>query len=142
MHPATNTTRLTFNMSTDSGSNYNVTKTTTVFQAYHNEAGNSYGLNYEAARDLAQATGFQDISKTINNGNDECCAGTLQLFNPSSSVFIKHFIARTNSLHACNHSVDFFIGGYGNTTSAINAVQFKFASGNIDSGTIKMYGVG
>ena len=141
MHPATNTTRLTFNMSTDSGSNYNVTKTTTVFQAYNNEAGNSYGLGYEAARDLAQATGFQDISKTINNGNDECCAGTLQLFNPSSSVFIKHFIARTNSLHAGNHSVDFFIGGYGNTTSAINAVQFKFASGNIDSGTIKMYGV-
>ena len=142
MHPATNTTRLTFNMSTDSGSNYNVTKTTTVFQAYHNEAGNSYGLNYEAARDLAQATGFQDISKTINNGNDECCAGTLQLFNPSSSVFIKHFIARTNSLHAGNHSVDFLTAGYGNTTSPVTNLKFQMTSGNIDSGTIKMYGVG
>ena len=141
MHPATNTTRLTFNMSTDSGSNYNVTKTTTVFQAYHNEAGNSYGLNYEAARDLAQATGFQDISKTINNGNDDCCSGTLQLFNPSSTTFVKQFIARTNSLHVGNHSVDFFIGGYGNTTSAINAVQFKFASGNIDAGEILLFGI-
>jgi hypothetical protein len=34
-----------------------------------------------------------------------------------------------------------YVAGYFNTTSAIDEIQFKFDSGNIDAGTIKMYGV-
>jgi hypothetical protein len=141
MHPATDGGQLSFNMSTDSGSNYNVTKTSTAFQSIHNEAGNSTSLNYETAEDLAQGTGFQDFAVNIGNGNDENASGEMYLFNPSSTTFVKHFITDVNTHHNSDYSVRFFTAGYGNTTSSINAVRFQMSSGNIDSGTIKLYGI-
>ena len=141
MHPATDGGQLSFNMSTDSGSNYNVTKTSTAFQSIHNEAGNSTSLNYETAEDLAQGTGFQDFAVNIGNGNDENASGEMYLFNPSSTTFVKHFITDVNTHHNSDYSVRFFTAGYGNTTSAVDGIQFKMHSGNIDSGTIKLYGI-
>nr|BAR27914.1 hypothetical protein [uncultured Mediterranean phage uvMED] len=141
MHPATNTANFTFNLSTDSGSNYNVTKTTTWFQAYHKEDDSGAGLTYEGGQDLAQSTAFQVINYGLGTDNDENCSGTLQLFSPSSSVFVKHFIATTNNSEASGYSVNGFMAGYGNTTSVVNAVQFKMSSGNIDAGKIKLYGI-
>ncbi len=141
IHPATNTANFTFNLSTDSGSNYNVTKTTTWFQAYHKEDDSGAGLGYETGQALAQSTAFQVINYGLGTDNDENCSGTLQLFSPSSSVFVKHFIATTNNSEASGYSVNGFMAGYGNTTSAVNAVQSKMSSGNIDSGVIKLYGV-
>jgi len=140
IHPATDTAFLSFNMSTDAGSNYNVTKTTTYFQAKHDEADSNTGLSYNTSYDLAQSTGFQNISSSIGNGNDECGSGYLHLFNPSSS-FVKHFIARTSNYHDSNFIFDIYTAGYGNTTSAIDAVQFKMSSGNIDAGDICLYGI-
>jgi hypothetical protein len=141
IHPATDDVDFTFNMSTDSGSNYNVTKTTTFFNAYHAEADNSNGLGYDTGRDLAQSTGFQIISYDVGNGNDESCSGSLQLFNPASTTYVKHFITNTNVYTAANLSINAYVAGYGNTTSAVNAIQFKMSSGNIDDGVIKLYGV-
>ena len=141
MHPATDNVNFTFNMSTDSGSNYNVTKTTTVFRAQHDEADITTGLDYLTADDLAQSTSFQVIASKVGNGNDENCGGTLTLFNPSSTVFVKHFIANTNVNTSDDRSQTVFTAGYGNTTSAVNAIQFKFSSGNIDAGTIYLYGI-
>jgi hypothetical protein len=141
MHPATDATNFTFNMSTDSGSNYNVTKTTTSFFAQHNEADNNDALAYQTGYDLAQSTSYQPISYTCGNDNDQSVSGSLILFNPASTVFVKHFISRTNTHSHQDFILDGFIAGYGNTTSAINAVDFKFASGNIDAGTIYMYGI-
>jgi hypothetical protein len=34
-----------------------------------------------------------------------------------------------------------FIAGYGNTTSAIDAIKFQMSSGNIDAGQILLFGV-
>ena len=141
IHPATDGAVFTFNLSTDSGSNYNVTKTTTAFEASHNEAGTLTNLSYRTADDLAQSTAFQLISDAIGNGNDESCSGSLQLFNPASSVFVKHFIANTNTYYDADYSINQYIAGYGNTTSAVNAIQFKMSSGNIDDGTIYLYGI-
>ena len=141
IHPATNTANFTFNLSTDSGSNYNVTKTTTWFQAYHKEDDSGAGLGYETGQDLAQSTAFQVINYGLGTDNDENCSGTLQLFSPSSSVFVKNFIATTNNSEASGYSVNGFMAGYGNTTSVVNAVQFKMSSGNIDAGKIKLYGI-
>ena len=141
IHPANDDPNFQFNFSTDGGSNYNVTKTTTVFMAYHNEAGSSQSLEYVGSIDLAQSTAVQKFAGETGNANDECMSGTLYLFNPSSTTFVKHFIARTNSYDGSNLSVEMNTAGYGNTTSAINAVQFSFSSGNIDSGVIKMYGL-
>ena len=142
MHPATDGAELTFNMSIDAGSNYNVTKTSTSFRAYNNEGDSDPALSYDTGRDLAQSTAFQTITPGIGNGNDECVSGSMQLFNPSSTTFAKHFIANFNTYLSIDYSQNQFTAGYGNTTSAVDAVQFKMSSGNIDSGVIKMYGVG
>jgi len=140
INPATDNTEFIFNMSTDGGSTYAVTKTTTHFRAYHDEANTQEGLGYLTAYDLAQSTAAQGLTITSGNGADECCSGTLQLFNPSSDTFVKHFISTVNDYTYDNFSLNLFAAGYGNTTSAVNAVEFKMYSGNFD-GIIKMYGV-
>ena len=141
VRPATDNVAFQFNMSTDSGSNYNVTKTTTVFYAYHDEADTATALTYDTGEDLAQSTAFKDISRLVGNGADESTSGTLQLFNPSSTTYVKHFITNTNIYLSSNYSLNQYTAGYGNTTSAVNAIQFKFGSGNIADGIIKLYGV-
>jgi hypothetical protein len=141
MNPATDNVNFTFNMSTDGGSNYNVTKTTTFFRAVHDEADTGGSVNYVTAEDLAQSTGFQNIADNIGNGADEQGSGSLTLFNPSSTTYVKHFIADSVSNSYVNSAINSFIAGYGNTTSAVNAIQFKFSSGNIDDGTIYLYGI-
>ena len=140
-HPATDNVAFKVNFSINSGSNYNVTKTTTFFRAYHNEAGNDQGLGVNSSNDLHQQTDNQILQTDIGNGNDESLCGTLTLYDPSSTTFVKHFMARTNSNNYAAYSPDDFVAGYLNTTSAINGVQFSFSSGSISTGTIKMYGV-
>jgi hypothetical protein len=141
IHPATGDVNFEFNMSTDAGSNYNVTKTTTIFRAYNGETSGITALEYQAAEDLAQSTGFQGLLTGLGNGADESASGTLTLFNPSSTTYVKHFIANTNNYTHADYSIESFIAGYGNTTSAINAVRFQMSSGNIDAGTIYLYGI-
>jgi hypothetical protein len=140
-HPASDGVTFTFNMSTDGGTNYNVTKTTTFFRARHYENDSTADLSYSTGADLAQSTAFQTISINNGNDNDQALSGSLTLFNPSSTVFVKHFIATTNNSTGDNVSSNNFTAGYGNTTSAVNAVQFKMSSGNIDDGTILLYGI-
>jgi len=141
IHPASNNTELTFNMSVDGGSNYNVTKTTSFFQAEHDEADSTTSLAYKTGDDIAQGTGFQNLCDTIGNDNDASGNGFLHLFDPSNTTFVKHFISTVNGMYNSNYITNCFAAGYANTTSAVNAVQFKMASGNIDSGVIKMYGL-
>ena len=142
-HPSSNGARLTFNLSTDSGSNYNVTKTTTVFKASHKEDGASSSLGYDTGADLAQGTGFQNLGTDLISDNDSNVSGVLTLFNPSSTTYVKHFIATSNGMSDGSppYSENRYIAGYGNTTSAVNAIQFKFDAGNIDDGIFKLYGV-
>jgi hypothetical protein len=140
IHPANDNVDFQFNLSTDSGSNYNVTKTTTIFQAYQAESGTASGLAYEGGRDLAQSTAFQAITVGIGNVADESCSATLTLFNPSSTTYVKHFISNSNNYRADAESQTNFMAGYGNTTSAVNAVRFQMSSGNFD-GTIYLYAI-
>ena len=141
MHPGTDNEGLTFNMSVDSGSNYNVTKTTTLFRAYNNEADTETALEYQTGQDIAQGTGFQNLLRYIGNDNDQSGSGYLHLFNPSSTTFVKHFIAVGNTYYGADYTMNDYIAGYGNTTSAVDAIQFKMTSGNIDAGTISLYGI-
>jgi len=141
MHPATDGANVTFNLSTDGGSNYNVTKTTTSFNAYHGESGSPSGLGYDTGDDLAQSTNYQTIATAIGSDADQNTSGYLHLFDPSNDTFVKHFIAKSSVSNLNDRSVNCLTAGYGNTTSAINAVDFKMSSGNIDAGTISLYGV-
>ena len=139
LHPSAGS-YLQFNGSTDTGSNYNVVKTSTHFQTRHDEDDDPTQLSYETGKDLAQGTGFQWLVPYVGNGNDECMVGDLFLFNPSSTTFVKHFISVTNGYGEAG-SYGGYAAGYFNTTSAIDAIQFKMASGNIDSGRIALYGI-
>ena len=125
----------------DGSTDYDATKTTTVFEAYHNEAGDDSGLAYQTAEDVAQATGFQNISKNLGTDNDQNAGGYLHLFNPSSTTFVKHFMSRLNNIQHNEYSLDYHVAGYCNVTAAIDAVQFKMTSGNIDAGDICLYGI-
>jgi len=141
IHPADDSVYFTVNFSTDSGSNYNVTKTSTVFIGFHNEADSTAVLQYQTADDLAQSTSYQKMTVLIGNGSDESSSGSMYLFNPSSTTYVKHFMSETNDYERNNASSNTRVAGYGNTTSAINAVDFKMSSGNIDDGKISLYGI-
>ncbi len=147
IHPRTDFVGFTFNMSTDSGSNYNVTKTTTNFIATHKADDADANLIYQTGRDLAQSTDFQEIIGDCGNGAKKNSGGSLLIFNPSSTTYVKHFIstASTMTYHTAdtdtgNYNYAMFVAGYGNTTSAINAVRFQMSSGNFD-GSIYLYGI-
>ena len=140
MHPAADSKTLKFNLSTDSFSS-EATKTTTFFRAYHDEAGSATTLSYDTGEDVAQSTGDQTLGELIGGDNDQSASGELKLFNPSSTTFVKHFIAETSYAQQADYAFRGMMAGYANTTSAINSVRFKFSSANIGSGTIKLYGI-
>ena len=142
IHPASDNQNFQVNFR-DGGSSFDATKTTTFFTAQHKEDDSSTNLAYSLGNDIAQGTGFQTLSYAITNDNDGCVSGELKLFNPSSTTFVKHFISRANGMvdDGGIQTTDFYVAGYCNTTTAIDGVQFKFASGNIDSGDIKLYGI-
>jgi hypothetical protein len=140
IHPASNGQRFTFQADTATNTNYNQTMTTTHFQAEHSEGGTS-DFRYRTDYDQAQGTSFQAITQQVGNDNDECFSGSLTLFEPSSSVFVKNFMSRNQEYESSNYSQDVHTAGYINTTTPITRIRFKFESGNIDAGTIKLYGI-
>jgi hypothetical protein len=140
VRPATDDVQFQFNMSTDSGSNYNVTKTSAFFRSYHTEDDTLTSLDYSTSFDLAQSTDFQYLTSGIGNGADESTSGSLLIFNPSSTTYVKHFISSSEKTSG-GFSANDFSAGYGNTTSAVNAIRFKFVSGNIADGKIYLYGI-
>ena len=142
IHPSADGAVFTFNLSIDSGSNYNVTKTSTFIEVYHNESdGGTPNIGYGSSHDLAQSTGFQRLTSNLGNDNDQSSSGELWLYNPSSTTFVKHFMSNLNSVYLTDYTQQDICAGYGNTTAAVDAVQFKFESGNIDAGTFKLYGI-
>ena len=142
IHPATNNAHFGFQANASGGSGYNETITSAVFRALHEENDSTPAVQYDPnSADQAQGTGLQYLQDYVGADNDQSCSGILHLFNPSSTTFVKHFICRTANANGNNYAVDQFTAGYINTTSAIDEIQFKFHSGNIDSGTITLYGI-
>jgi len=141
IHPATDSTEFGVGFR-DGGTDYDATKTTTAFVAVHNEGDSEAALNNRSGNEgLAQNTGFQSLNLNMGNGNDESLSGEMFLFNPSSTTFVKHFMSTTQYYQDGNASLNYRVAGYCNVTAAIDAVQFKMNSGNIDAGTIKLYGI-
>ena len=142
MHPSVDAAKFLFQGNAAGGSGYNETITSTFFYAYHAEADDEAGMAYYGGGDQAQGTAFQRLgSGGVGTDNDQSASGYLYLFNPSSTTFVKHFIATNSTLQNSDDVNHNFIAGYFNTTSAIDEIQFKFDSGNIDAGTIKLYGL-
>jgi len=140
IHAATNSTNFTFQANAVDASGYNEYITTSVFRPYHGED-DSTGIGYKTDGDQAQGQAFQGLAFALGDVNDECASGYLHLFNPSSTTFVKHFIACANLNTASNEAENDFVTGYINTTAAIDEIQFKMSSGNIDAGDICLYGI-
>jgi len=126
----------------DGGSAYDATKTTTYFHGSADEADSDASLAYITGHDEAQTTDPALLSEGISSDADHGSSGTLYLFNPSSTTFVKHFICRSNGTRHSDVSTDVFVAGYCNVTAAIDGVQFKMSSGEIQGGSISMYGIG
>jgi hypothetical protein len=141
MHPANDNVNFEFNGSTDGGSNYNVTKTSSYIEAFHDEADTHTSAQYGSTHDLAQSTSFQRLVTAIGNDNDQGNSGTLTIYNPSSTTFVKHFISNMNRTYHEEYTGQDLVAGYFNTTSAIDAIKFQMSSGNIDAGQILLFGV-
>jgi len=145
IHPSTDQQRFSFNTSTDSGSNYNTIKTTTFFYSYNRASDGANNFQYNSNRDSAQTTSFQPLTFNSNVDSYSSASGYLHLYNPSSTTFVKHFTAVTNDDAQTSGEQGLsqvcYIAGYMNTTSAINGIQFKYSSGNIDAGDICLYGI-
>ena len=140
MHPQTDDGNISFQFSTNGGSSYGLTKTSTYFRAYQAENDSGSALQYLTSKDLAQSTSAQQ-TQGIGNADDETSSGYLYLFAPSSSVYVKHYMLVFNTYETSNYSINQYCAGYINNTSPVNAIKFTMSSGNIDAGTIKMYGI-
>ena len=141
VHPATDDQAFAFQVDTGTNTSYNQTITSTFFNAQHDESDSNTYLMYRTTGDQAQGSSFQRLTEGSGNDNDQSCTGTLHLFNPSNTTFVKHFIAHTHNAHQGDYAMNNFIAGYVNTTTALTRVRFNFEHGNIDAGTIKLYGV-
>jgi len=139
IHPAS-AAHFRFQGSIDTGSNYNVAMTTTVIQTEHAENGSGGALTYETGSDKAQDTSFQNLFIGISNNSDDSGSGYMYLFNPSSTTFVKHIMFRGSDVSTAT-ATEQMVAGYFNTTSAIDAIQFEFSTGNIDTGDICLYGL-
>ena len=142
IHPSAEA-RLTFQANVAGGSDYNETITSTAFQALHWEDNSAAQMGYAGDNDQAQGTAFQIISSVGGIQNDASLSGELTLYNPSSTTFVKHFMARTIEMYedASPGAIELHTAGYFNLTAAIDEIQFKMDSGNIDAGDICLYGI-
>ena len=141
IHASAQYSNFEFQANASGGSGFNETITSTFFEAKHNENDSEALLRYKADNDQAQGTSYQNISVSAGIDNDASCSGTLHLFDPSNTTFVKHFISTIQNYRDSDQSQISYVAGYFNTTSAIDEISFKFSSGNIDSGVIKLYGV-
>ena len=143
IHPASDDEYFQFQANASGQSGYNETMTTTFFKARHSESDVTADLLYTDV-DQAEGTAYQPLNMQTSdvNGDDESLSGTLWLFNPSNTTYVKHFYSRTASVQETPLFNDTFVAGYFNVTAAITNIDFKMSSGNMDAGTIKMYGVG
>lgn len=140
INPATDNVHFQFQLSTDGGSSYGMTITSTFFRAYHYEDNSGANVNYQTTYDLAQSTSYQTVMYGMGNATEEAGAGELCIFNPSSTTYVKQFLCTTNSKENSNYSLNTCLGGYINSTDNVDAINFKMSSGNFD-GIIKMYGM-
>ena len=141
IHPQTDDKDFEFQVNAAAGSGFNETITSTFFATWHDEGDSSTHLGYRTAEDQAEGNAYQTLYDRVDSANDAATSGILTLYDPSSTTYVKHFVSRLNGMHADSYTMECHAAGYINTTSAIDEISFKFESGNIDAGVIKMYGL-
>ena len=142
IHPSANDSYFTFQANAVGESGFNETITSTMFRAYNKENSSANAVVYEAGDyDLSQATGFQVLNDSVGTDTDQSTCGRLMIFEPSSTVFVKHWAYQGVENAADDKVQNTHTTGYFNTTAALDEFQFKMNTGNMDTGSIKLYGV-
>jgi hypothetical protein len=145
IHPQTDDKDFEFQVNAHDGSSqltgFNETITSTFFATWHDEGDSSTHVGYRTAEDQAQGTAYQTLYDRVDSANDAATSGILTLYAPSSTTYVKHFVSRLNGMHADSYTMECYAAGYINTTNAITQIDFKFESGEIQGGEIKMYGL-
>ena len=136
MHSTNDGANFTF----QAGASYNTSITSAAFRSENSDSG-SNNFGFAAANIQGNGTGEQMMYHELDNDNDSCVSGELHLFNPSSTTYVKQWFSRVQGSKNSDTSMEVYTSGYLNTTSALTQVRFTIASGSIQSGTIKMYGV-
>lgn len=136
--PATNAVDFWLRMSTNGGSTYDATNSyavATFAWAHNGSAAAGQAPSAPVAQIAARSTA--DISNDSHYG----VVGDIRLFSPGSTSVYKRvnmelsYLASTGPLEKTSSE-----GVYISTT-AVNALRFLFSTGNITSGTIRVYGV-
>jgi len=143
--PATSGAQFDFQVNASGGSGFNETITSTYFRAKHFENDSGTAFNYETGMDQAQGTSYQTISSSLYNAADAGTSGEMSLLSPNSTTYVKHwyctFSAMCYDASSLPYIQELFAAGYINNTTNLSEISFKCSSGNISSGTIKMWGI-
>ena len=133
------------NATDDAGGDYDTSLfTSSHVQVYHDESDTSTSFGYKNNFDQSNDAGQEYLAHGLGGNppeNDQGLSGILTIYDPSSTTYIKHFTAQSNYSYADYLQLSWITAGYINDTTAIDEIQFKMSSGNIDAGVIKMFGV-
>ena len=140
IHPATDAAQLVWQANAVGGADFNETIQSSAVRAYNQEDGSDAGVGYRTGEDQDLGTDYDIIMEGIDNANDMSGSGQLIIYDPSNTTYAKLFQVLSNTTLTAGTKQQ-FQEGYIDTTAAIDEVQFKMTSGNIDAGTIYMYGV-
>ena len=135
----TDATHIGVEFSTDGGSSYSLTRYEANTYANRDEGNTSHSLAQWTSENVKGAT---TLGKLTRQGNDADQNGSCELIlpNPGNTTRHKVYFARGVGMTHDDFCMTDFVHGMVETTSAINAVRFKFESGNIVEGTFTMYG--
>ena len=142
IHASDDDAELQFQVNASDGADWNDSPlTTTFFSAYHVESEGTPALTYHTSQDVANAASFANIHYNLWNDDDESgMSGSMTLYDPSSTTYVKHFTSNVNT-NSFDMSSNVHMAGYINDATAITQIRFKISAGTIDAGIIKMFGV-
>lgn len=146
IQPVTDGVQFQFQADKSTDTDYDQPVTGSIFYGSHRTDNAATVLEYNTGYDLEQATTFINLTRDqVGNASAENLNGELWLYNPSNTTYVKHYSARVNTHRDASGEIrleDYYTAGYFNDgAGAINKVRFQFSSGNINAGTITMYGI-
>jgi len=140
--PASDNKELRMRVSTDGGSTWKSGSSDyTGIVIYVNTTGSGIGGESDTTRRLRLSRWVFFNQHGLSNSSADSYSATLQLNNPASSSVEQTFYWAGRYRQASNKLCAIDGAGRYNASSAIDGLQFYMSSGNISSGTFKLYGM-
>ena len=140
MNPEPDAVNFEFQYSIDNGSTWGVNIDSGAIRGYMTTPSGSGTMSYQSASTLWISTNYQHLVINVGNASGEGCWGDMIIYNNGASGVLKQFVARGGGIYSDAAPVLVMPNGTLDTTSAIDAFRFKFSSGNIVTGRMKLWG--